>query len=116
VGLLDVSYLCYGSSVLPKVFLLGETTQDIVYLVVTVGARANSYTLKKQAYGWREPKLAQNQYAYKIHIKTDEKEWQERIADVTMAPVSPPEHLHLQVDETTIGKDTPTRVMERLSQ
>ena len=90
--------------------------EDIVYLVVTVGARANSYTLKKQAYGWKEPKLAQNQYAYKIHIKTDEKEWQERIADVTMAPVSPPEHLRLLQVKTTIGKDTPTRVMERLSQ
>lgn len=90
--------------------------EDIVYLVVTVGARANSYALKKQAYGWREPKLAQNQYAYKLHIKTNEKEWSERITDTIMAQVSPPEHLHLRFDETVVGKDTSTRVMERLSQ
>lgn len=88
---------------------------DVIFLVVTVGARANSYTLKKKAYNWREPKLKQNQYAYRIHIKTNEEDWKDRIADVSPSQVKPPE-LAVISKETIVGKDTPTRVMERLSQ
>ena len=90
--------------------------EDIVYLVVTVGVRQNSYTLKKQAYGWREPKLTQNQYAYKIHIKTDEAKWKERIAEVELDQVKPPNFADYISSESLVEQDTQTKVMERLAQ
>ena len=92
---------------------------DTIFIIVTIGARINSYTLKKLAFGWREPKLKPNQYAYRFHIKTEEKDWKQRIADISLniPQVRPPELKDASLDvKVVVGKDIPTLVMERLSQ
>jgi len=88
---------------------------DTVFLIVTVGIKKNSYALKKYIYNYREPILKENQYAYRFRIKTNESDWKDRIIDTTLAEVKLPEHLLGEV-ETLLGKDIPTKMMDRLTQ
>lgn len=82
--------------------------KDDIYVVVTIGARANKYRVIT-----RKPKLHQNEFAYKLHITVNLNEWEERIKEVAMIPPRPPEIPDFKV-ETEIALSTPVQVMNRL--
>ena len=90
--------------------------EDVIFVIVTVGVRSNTYALRKLAYGWKETKLKQNQYAYKLTIRTDAEEWKERIEEVKLDQVHPPEKTSLISKGFIVDKDTPTKVLDRMSQ
>ncbi len=87
--------------------------EDIVFVIVTVGVKKNSYALKKYVY-WRAPKLAQNEFCYKLTIKTDEEIWKNRTAEVKLAQVKPPNVEDYLTTEGFAEPDTETQVLERL--
>ena len=85
--------------------------RDNIYLVITIGKRANSYYLRK-----RVPKLNANQIALKIPVEIDTDQWLDRILPLT-APLRPkppdlPEPKNL---ELTIGKTDGELVRDRMA-
>ena len=82
---------------------------DDIYVVVRVGKKSNSYRLCK-----RKPKLEQNEFAYKLKITLDLKDWFDRIQEMEMAQPHPPNIPKPETIELLIEKDTPTKVMDRL--
>jgi len=83
---------------------------DYIYIVVTVGRQKNGYALKM-----REPKLAQNQFAYRFRIVTDEDEWRKRIKEVELEKVEPPHLPEPEMLHVLVEKDTPQKVLERMA-
>ena len=86
----------------------GGFRRDILYVVVTIGVRANKYRVIT-----RKPKLHQNEFAYKLNITVNLDEWKERIKEVNMTPPRPPEIPAISY-ELEIDKSTPDKVMDRL--
>lgn len=84
---------------------------DDVYVVVKVGRKKNSFRLCK-----KKPKLEQTEFAYKLQIKLKEEDWFDRIAEVEMAMPKPPNLPKLEIAPIMVEKDTPTKVMDRLTE
>ena len=61
---------------------------DWVYLVVTVLKTKNTYRLRKF-----KPKLAPNEFCYAFKVSIDKNEWFNRLEEVELEKVSPPEIL-----------------------
>ena len=85
-------------------------TSDTVFIVVTVQKRQNSYRLCK-----RKPKLNQNEFAYQLDIKLDKGEWFDRIAEVEVPIMHPPQLPQLGL-AVHVEQDTPSQVLERMTQ
>jgi len=83
--------------------------KDEVWIVVTILKTKNTYNLRM-----KKPALAPNQFAYRVEINVDPKEWFNRIADVIMPRVSPPEAYRIDVAGIDVGKSNAEQVMERL--
>ena len=85
---------------------------DDIYVVVTVGARVNSYRLLV-----REPRsLKQNEYCYKLTFETDMDAWKKRIEEVKLPKIIPPEVVRLREKMTSqVEKSTPEKVLDRLA-
>jgi hypothetical protein len=83
---------------------------DHIYLVVTIGKRVNSYYLRV-----KEPTLAPNQYAYRIMIQTDEREWMNRISQLNLIKVTPPARPVVMDTDVLMGKDITTKTLDRMA-
>lgn len=84
--------------------------RDQVFIVVTILKTKNTYELKM-----KKPALGPNQFAYRVEINVDPSEWFNRIADVSMPKVSPPEAYKIDVVGADIGKSNAENVMDRLT-
>jgi hypothetical protein len=88
----------------------GDVQHDYVWVVATVNQRKNSYKLRV-----RQPtNLAQNQFAYRLRIAFDRKDWLDRIREVELPLVEPPGLPKPRIMELNVEKSTPQRVMEDL--
>lgn len=89
--------------------MIDERT-DYVYLVVTVLKTKNTYRLRKF-----KPKLASNEFCYNFKVIIDKKEWFNRIQEIELEKVSPPEIPKPKNMSLIISKATATRVLDRLA-
>ncbi len=83
--------------------------RDTLFVVVTVGRKKNSYSLRMKL-----PKLTQNQFAYRLHISTDEEEWKKRVQDVELDKVKPANLSDFFKAQGFTDDDSETKVMKRL--
>lgn len=82
---------------------------DWIYVIVTVGRRKNSYRIRV-----RPPdRLKQNEFAYKMHIEVDEDDWMDRVKEVEIPIVQPP-NLPKPDISIIVEKETPLKVLDRL--
>ena len=89
--------------------LIDERT-DWVYLVVTVLKTKNTYRLRRF-----KPKLASNEFCYNFRVTIDKKEWFNRIEEIELEKVSPPEVPRPKEMRLIIQKATATIVLDRLA-
>jgi len=83
---------------------------DWVYLVVTVLKTKNSFRLMKT-----KPKLAPNEFCYAFKVSIDKNEWFNRLEEVELEKVLPPELPKPKNMSLTIKKATSTLVLDRLA-
>lgn len=84
---------------------------DTIYLIVTVGKKGNSYTLRM-----RKPRsLSGNQYAYIFKIETDPDIWLQRFAGtLSLKPPPVPELLKIKSQDTVITPTDAERVFNTM--
>ena len=87
-----------------------DIREDWVYLVVTVLKTKNTYRLRKF-----KPKLASNEFCYAFKVSIDKNEWFNRLEEVELEKVSPPEIPQPKNMSLTIKKSTSTIVLDRLA-
>jgi len=83
--------------------------KDQRFLIVTVLKTKNNYELKV-----KKPVLAPNQFCYRLEVVVDPKEWFNRIADVVLPRMTPPEAYRLNDVGVDIGQSNAEEVMDRL--
>lgn len=84
--------------------------QDWVYLVVTVLKIKNSFRLKK----FKPKRLAPNEFCYSFLIEIDEDEWLNRIEEIQLEPIHPPEMTRPEIS-LMISKETSEIVLDKLA-
>lgn len=82
---------------------------DYVWLIVTVLKTKNTYRLRRHA-----STLAQNEFAYRFRIRLDKKDWFQRVEEVDLIPVKPPNLPKAEPIELLVEKDTPLKVLDRM--
>lgn len=88
----------------------GSERMDWVYLVVTVKKTKNTYRLRLT-----KPILAVNEFAYSFKVTIDKKEWLQRITELELEKVSPPEVPKPENLIAIIPKTIATQALDRLA-
>lgn len=84
---------------------------DHVYLIATIGKKRNSYRLLM-----RVPKtLAANEVCYNFQVDVETDDWFKRIQEISLGVVKPPNFPGMTLTKITIEKDTPFKVIDRLT-
>ncbi len=82
-----------------------------LYIIGTVNIRTVSYRMVT-----RLPKgLKSNEFAYKLELVCNLDSWKNRVLDVKLPVISPPEENRLAVGETILGKSLSERAIDRMS-
>lgn len=88
----------------------GSERIDHVYLIVTVKKTKNIYRLRMT-----KPRMAPNEFCYKFKVTIDKREWFDRITELQLEKVSPPELPKPGDLSIIIPKATATLVLDRLA-
>jgi hypothetical protein len=96
---------------------IGDKAEDTIYLVVTVNKQSTAIRLlQPKRIMPTGPTLAPNEYAFKLTIKTNFKDWEDRTTNYVLPEVKPPLKPTLGLASHIIGESIEDKVTRKLTQ